>query len=35
MHDVLECLGETLWRARKSQSPPDGAAYIDCLGRKR
>ncbi|CAG0928252.1 MAG: hypothetical protein EFKGCFLK_01430 [Rhodocyclaceae bacterium] len=34
LHDVLECLGETLWRARKSQSPPDGAAYIECVRRK-
>ena len=34
LHDVLECLGETLWRAQKSQSPPDGAAYIECVRRK-
>jgi hypothetical protein len=34
LHDVLECLGETLWRAQKSQSPPDGAAYVDCVNRK-
>ncbi|MBM3391213.1 MAG: DUF1841 family protein [Betaproteobacteria bacterium] len=34
LHDALECLGETLWRAQKSQSPPDGEAYVDCLRRK-
>jgi hypothetical protein len=34
LHDALECLGETLWRAQKSQSPPDGEAYVDCLKRK-
>jgi Domain of unknown function (DUF1841) len=34
LHDVLECLGETLWRAQKSQSPPDGEAYVDCVKRK-
>lgn len=34
LHDVLECLGETLWRAQKSQSAPDGAAYVDCVNRK-
>jgi hypothetical protein len=31
MHVVLECLGETLWRASRDQAPPDGAAYLDCL----
>lgn len=34
LHDVLECLGETLWRAQKSQSPPDGEAYVACVRRK-
>lgn len=34
MHDVLECLGETMWRAQKSQSPPDGEAYVECLRRR-
>jgi hypothetical protein len=33
-HDVLECLGETLWRAQSIGAPPDGAAYLDCLKRK-
>ena len=34
LHDVLECLGEAMWRAQKSQSPPDGEAYIECVMRK-
>lgn len=34
LHDVLECLGETMWRAQKSQSPPDGEAYVECVRRK-
>lgn len=34
LHDVLECLGETLWHAQKSQSPPDGEAYLECLRRR-
>jgi len=34
LHDVLECLGETMWRAQKSQSPPDGEAYVECILRK-
>lgn len=31
LHDVLECLGETLWQANRAGSPPDQAAYIECL----
>lgn len=34
LHVLLECLGETLWRAQKSQSPPDGGAYVECVRRK-
>ncbi len=34
LHDVLECLGETLWRAQRDRQPPDGAAYVGCV-RKR
>ena len=30
-HAVLDCLGETLWRASRDRQPPDGAAYLDCL----
>ena len=31
LHDVLECLGETLWQANRTGSPPDQVAYIKCL----
>jgi len=34
LHDLLECLGETVWRAQRDQRPPDGAAYLDCARRK-
>lgn len=33
LHDVLECLGEMLWRAGQNQAPPDAAAYLACMGR--
>jgi len=34
LHDLLECLGETVWRAQRERAPPDGAAYLDCIRRK-
>jgi hypothetical protein len=34
LHDVLECLGETIWRAQRDRRPPDGDAYLDCVRRK-
>jgi hypothetical protein len=33
-HVILDCLGETLWRAQRERSGPDGAAYLDCIRRK-
>ncbi len=30
-HAVLECLGETLWRAQRAGGALDGEAYLDCL----
>lgn len=33
LHVILECLGETVWRASQDQAPPDGNAYLDCLRR--
>ena len=32
-HAILECLGETLWRAQRDRAPLDGAAYLDCIRR--
>ncbi|HEY6863232.1 MAG TPA: DUF1841 family protein [Burkholderiales bacterium] len=34
LHAVLECLGETVWRAQRDAAAPDAAAYLECL-RKR
>ncbi len=34
LHEVLECLGEIVWAAQRSGSPPDSHAYLECL-RKR
>ncbi len=33
-HQVMECLGEVLWKAQRDRSPPDGAAYVECLRRR-
>ena len=34
LHQALECLAETLWRAQRHASPPDAAAYLSCLERR-
>jgi Domain of unknown function (DUF1841) len=34
LHAVLECLGETLWRAQRDGTAPDAAAYLECLRKK-
>jgi hypothetical protein len=34
LHDVLECLGETLFNAQRNGTPPDGAAYVECVMRR-
>ena len=33
LHHILECLGETVWRANRDNAPPNGAAYLECLKR--
>jgi hypothetical protein len=33
-HEVMECLGEMLWKAQRSGGAPDGEAYIDCVRRR-
>jgi len=33
LHAILECLGETVWQASRSGSPPDQDAYLACLRR--
>lgn len=34
LHDVLECLGETIFNAQRAGSPPDGAAYLSSVRRR-
>ena len=34
VHEIMECLGETVWRAQRERTPPDGAAYLDCIRRR-
>jgi hypothetical protein len=34
LHDVLECLGETMFTAQRNNAPPDGAAYVACVMRR-
>jgi hypothetical protein len=34
LHDILDCLGETLWRANRDRAPLDAAAYLECIRSK-
>jgi hypothetical protein len=34
LHAVLECLGETVWRAQRARAAPDAEAYLECLRRQ-
>ena len=34
LHEVVECLGETLWQAQRLGAAPDANVYLDCLRRK-
>ena len=31
---MLDCLGETLWRAERDHTAPSETAYPDCLRRR-
>jgi hypothetical protein len=33
-HEVMECLGEMMWRSQRSGLPPDGQAYLECVQRR-
>jgi hypothetical protein len=35
LHAILECLGEVVWQSQRTNTPPDGALYLDCLSRAR
>ncbi len=32
-HVIVECLGETIWRAQREGRGLDGSAYLDCVRR--
>lgn len=32
-HVLLECLGETIWRAQRAGGAMDAAAYLECINR--
>lgn len=32
-HRVIDCLGEALWLAQRAGTPPDEAAYLECLSK--
>ena len=34
LHEVLECLGETMWRAQRDGVAPDTVSYLECLRKK-
>jgi len=34
LHQAIECLAETVWRAQRDGAPPDAAAYLRCLEKK-
>jgi hypothetical protein len=33
-HEIMECLGEVVWRSQRSGMPPDGDAYLDCIRQR-
>ena len=34
LHELLDCLGETMWRAQRDGVAPDAQAYVECLRRR-
>ncbi|MFO7593106.1 MAG: DUF1841 family protein [Pseudomonadota bacterium] len=32
-HRMMECLGQAMWEAQQSGTPPDEAKYLECLQR--
>jgi len=35
LHEAIECLAETIWRAQRDRAAPDAQAYLRCLERRR
>ena len=34
LHNVMECLAQTVWRAQRDGAAPDALAYLECLKRR-
>jgi len=34
LHQALECLAETVWRAQRDKAAPDAEAYLSCLAKR-
>jgi hypothetical protein len=34
LHEVLECLGETVWQAQRTGTAPDESLYLDCVRQR-
>jgi len=34
LHEALECLAETIWRAQRERTAPDATAYLSCLEKR-
>jgi hypothetical protein len=33
-HEIMECLGQTVWNAQRAGTAPDGDAYLECIRRR-
>ncbi|MEK9776745.1 MAG: DUF1841 family protein [Quisquiliibacterium sp.] len=33
-HQIMECLGEVVWRSQRDRIAPDSAAYLECIRRR-
>ncbi len=33
-HQIMECLGQMIWTSQRNGTPPDGAAYVECVKRR-
>jgi hypothetical protein len=34
LHEALECLAETVWRAQRDKAAPDAEAYLSCMEKR-
>lgn len=33
-HEIMECLGEMIWKSQRTSTAPDTEAYIECVRRR-